>query len=102
MQESLSNIRSWLHKIIWYAPFCPPPPYTHNCYCFLVAKSNKSRAVSRPKPEDYNLPKSQLELDAHLLKMKDCGIDHEKGMSIIKEKIHQFQKECAEFDATIT
>ena len=46
--------------------------------------------------------KSQLELDALLLKMKDCGIDHEKGILIIKEKMHKFQKECAEFDATIS
>ena len=58
--------------------------------------------IKHTQTEDYNLPKSQLELDALLLKMKDSGIDHEKGMSINKEKMHQFQKECAEFDATIT
>ena len=58
----------------------------------VLKDSNKAKAGSRPKPEDYNLPRSQTELDTLLQKMRDCGIDAAKALEIIKEKKQQFEK----------
>ena len=42
-----------------------------------------AKAASRPKPEDYNLPRSQIELDKLLSRMRVCGIDADKAMVIV-------------------
>ena len=65
----------------------------------VVKNAGKTRYASRPKPEDYNLPRSQIELDSLLQRMSDCGIDSAKAMEIIKEKKEKFEKDCAVFDS---
>ena len=65
----------------------------------LRNEARKKKAATRPKPEDYNLPRTQTELDILLQKMKDCGIDTSRAMVIIKEKKEKFDKDCAEYEA---
>ena len=65
----------------------------------VLKDSKKSKAASRPEPEDYNLPKCQAELVKLLQKMKDCGIDNTKAMEIIKEKKDQFDKDVALYES---
>ena len=64
----------------------------------VMKDPKKAKAASRPKPEDYNLPRSQAELDILLQKMRDCGIDSTQAFEIIKEKKQQLERDCAEFD----
>ena len=48
-----------------------------------------SNNLVEPKPEDFNLPRNKAEGEAVLAKMKDCGIDDEKAIEIMRERIQK-------------
>ena len=48
------------------------------------------RKTSGPNPVDYNLPITEEEWKSMMKKMKDCGIDEKKAMSMIKERKNKF------------
>ena len=52
----------------------------------VMKDSKKAKSGTRPKPEDFCLPRNQVELDKLLSRMRDCGIDDARAMEMIKER----------------
>ena len=65
----------------------------------VMKDSKRAKSGTRPKPEDFCLPRNQDELDIFLSRMKDCGIDDARAMEMIKERKIQFDKANTEYEA---
>ena len=65
----------------------------------MIRDHKNTRTATRPKPEDYKLPRNQVELDKLLSQMKDCGIDASKALEMIKERKMQFDKAISEYES---
>ena len=59
-----------------------------------------SNNLVEPKPEDFNLPRNKAEGEAVLAKMKDCGIDDEKAVEIMRERIQKYENACLAFKSS--
>ena len=57
----------------------------------IKKESKTTKAATRPKPDDYCLPRSQIELDKLLSRMTECGIDDARAMEMLKERKEKFE-----------
>ena len=63
--------------------------------------SKKTKSVARPKPEDYFLPRSQVELGKLLSRMNECGIQDGRAMEILRERKEKFDKAITEYKTNV-
>ena len=63
--------------------------------------SKKTKSAARPKPKDYFLPRSQVELDKLLSRMKECGIEYVRAMEMLRERKEKFDKAITEYKTNV-
>ena len=69
-------------------------------YLRIEKEIKKNKVVTRPKPEDYFLPRNQTELDKLKSRMRECGIDDERAMEMLKERKEKFDKAIIEYETS--
>ena len=50
-----------------------------------------------PNPDSFKLPRIEAEWNLLLSKMKECGIDHNKAIEIMREKREKYIEACLLF-----
>ena len=58
---------------------------------------NKKSQESGPKPEDFGLPMNESEWEVMWSKMKECGINKEKAVEIMRERQDKYDKASKSF-----
>ena len=61
-------------------------------YGDVIERANRKKKLTEPKPEDFSLPRNKSEWEAMLSKMKECGIEEEKVVEMMKERKGKFEK----------
>ena len=89
---------TWLDYIKIFRSLNPEIP--DNFYGQRLEKLEKKinqENKNGPRPEDYNLPRSETEWNSMMSKMNDCGIDSSKASEIIREREKKFVTACEAF-----
>ena len=71
------------------------PPSSEAEWVSLIKKMQETGGRN---PDDSQLPRKESDLIAKLSKMKDCGIDDNKAIEILKERREKYIEACLSFN----